>query len=131
MANEVRGLDSLRAKIAKLPEEAKRLMREANEKNANEFKAKVLSIIPTDEGELAASVEMTSGDTETSFQVAIGGPETPYPLHVEGGHMTKSGTLVPAKPFWNPAKRVTKKRAQSRAARALSKAAKSIAGPTK
>ena len=124
MANGVEGLKRLMDRTQRFPEDAREQMRLANERNAKEFMAKVASIIPTDEGPLARSLEMKKTDNDTGYEVSVGNDEAPYPLHVEAGHMSANGVKVEAKPFWNPAKRVLKKRAAGRANRALNKVIK-------
>ena len=124
MVNGVEGIKRLMDRTRQLPEDAREQMRIANENNAKEFMAKVASIIPTEEGQLAATLEMKKTDNDTGYEVSVGGPAAPYPLHVEAGHMAANGKKVEAKPFWNPAKRVLKKRAASRANRALNKVVK-------
>lgn len=126
MANRVENLERLKAKIAMLSEAAKEQMAKANQKNAQEFHDKVASIVPhtgdDKGGDLKATLEMTNGETETGFIVAIGGPSAPYPAHLEHGHKAPDGTKVEATPFWYPAKRVLKKRHQGRRNRALKQA---------
>lgn len=131
MANEVLGLKRLQDRTQRLPELAREQMRRANERNATEFRDKVASIVPHsgDEkgGDLRSTLEMgraDRADNETGYFVSIGGPEAPYPMHLEAGHMAPGGKKVEAKPFWNPAKQVLKKRARGRAARALNKVVK-------
>lgn len=52
-----------------------------------------------------------------------------YPAHVEYGHTdARSGKHVPAKPFFWPAYRVTKKRIRSRVQRAVREGVKAAAG---
>lgn len=103
-------------------------MRKANQANADEFAGRVAAIIPRGDpsnGNLVDTLVVRPGEeSETAVLVSIGGPGHIYPLHLEAGHRSKDGTHVPAKPFWNPAKRVMRKRARSRGARALSKAVK-------
>ncbi|HYC66645.1 HK97 gp10 family phage protein [Brevundimonas sp.] len=126
MANEVQGLKRLQDRTQRLPEAAREQMRRANEKNASEFKAKVEAIVPhtgdDKGGDLRSTLVMAKTDNDTGYTVSIGGPEAPYPLHLEAGHMGPDGKPVPGKPFWNSAKRVLKKRAAARASRALNAA---------
>lgn len=132
MANGVQGLDRFKARLAQLSQAARAEMRKANDKNADEFLAKVAQIVPrsndADGVELAETLEKVPGETETGVKVQIGGPGAPYPAHLEFGHMGPDGKKVEAVPFWYPAKRVLKKRARGRAARALSKAIKMTSG---
>jgi len=66
--------------------------------------------------------------SSTGVEVAIGGPGAPYPLHLEVGHRARDGTHVRGKPFWFPAKRVTKKSSLSRIVRVERAAIKKITG---
>ena len=134
MVNKVENLERLKAKIAKLSEAAREKMRAANEKNAQEFKAKVASIVPESGdpkgGVLSQTLTMERGDTDTAYVVAIGGPQAPYPAHLEFGHMGRDGKKVAAVPFWYPAKRVLKKRAEGRRNRSLKQACDDAKGVT-
>jgi len=126
---KVEGLERLKARVSALPEKAKAELRVANERNATEFEAMVRSIIPTGDpanGHLKDSLVKGPGITETGVVVTIGGPQAPYPLHLEAGHRNADGTHTPAVPFWNPAKRVLRKKQKGRATRAMNKAVKAI-----
>lgn len=129
----VEGLERLRAKVLqRLPAKAKALIATANDKNADEFVETVRRIIPKGDaadGHLVDTLEkIPAKDSETGVAVTIGGPDQPHPLHLEGGHRARDGSHVAAKPFWNPAKAVLRKRARGRASRAMSAAVKSITG---
>lgn len=135
MASRTENLQRWRQKVlSRFPESARQAMREANEKTADEFVAKVRQIIPKGDDsapELEDTLQKRSGDPAyggLGVIVSIGGPEAPYPMHLEGGHKAPDGSHVPPKPFWNPAKRVIAKRHRGRTARALRKAVQSIAG---
>lgn len=131
MANRVEGLDSLRERVLRrLPASAKAKVKAANDKNADEFMGLVRRAIPPGEDEDGAHLVDTlvkDEVSETGVSVSIGGPQAPYPLHLEGGHRARDGSHVPAKPGWNPAKRVIRKRAKGRSARAMNAAVKQIA----
>lgn len=116
--------------MQRLPAAARAEIRKANEANAREFKALVEKIVPRDEGQLAATLAQSDGSTETAVQVSIGSAEHPYPLHLEAGHLAADGTHVAGKAFWNPARRVLRKKTRGRAGRALSKAVKATAAET-
>jgi hypothetical protein len=129
----VEGLERLRAKVLqRLPAKAKALLTAANDKSADEFLETVRRIIPHGDGadgHLVDTLEkIPAKDSETGVAVTIGGPDQPHPLHLEGGHRAADGSHVPAKPFWNPAKAVLRKRARNRAGRAMNAAVKSITG---
>lgn len=130
--NRTEGLERLQARIAKLSQAARDQMARANERNAQEFHDKVEAIVPHtgDDvgGDLRATLKMEKGETETGYIVSIGGPEAPYPLHLEAGHIGPDGKNVPATPFWYPARRVLRKRAQGRRTRALKQAVQDAKG---
>jgi hypothetical protein len=124
------GLERYKRKMALLTEEARAEIRKANNASADEFMAKVRAIIPKGDpanGNLVDTLEKQDGEG-TGVIVSIGGPDHPYPLHLEAGHKARDGSHVPGKPFWNPTKRVLSKRHRGRAARALNKAIKKMAG---
>ena len=130
----VQGLQRFRQRIAQaLPDSVKREVVKANDKSADEFMNTVRRIIPQGDDEapeLISTLTKRQGDPEyggLGVIVSIGGPEAPYPLHLEAGHKAPDGSHVPPKPFWNPAKRVSAKRTNNRAKRAASKAIKALA----
>lgn len=127
---KVTGLQALEAKFARLPPSVQIALREANEANARDFMQKVAAIVPVDDdagGHLVSTLEKTAGDKPGGVRVSIGGPEAPYPAHLEYGHMDRGGGHVPAKPFWWTTWRVNKRLFQGRASRAASKALKALA----
>jgi hypothetical protein len=136
MATRTEGLQAFRRKVLeRLPAAAKEEMRRANDKSADDMVAtvrRVLSGLGDDKApELDSTLEKRPGDAEfggLGVIVTIGGPNAPYPLHLEAGHKAPDGSHVPPKPFWNPAKRLVSKRHRGRARRALSKAVKITAG---
>jgi hypothetical protein len=128
MEVKVQGLEALLAKWARVPESVKANVKAANDRNAEEFMAAVLRIIPREEGKLAGTLEKVAGKTPTAVKVQIGGPEAPYPAHLEFGHRDGKGH-VPAKPVWFPTLRVNRKRFRGRTARAVSAALKALPPP--
>lgn len=125
----VEGLEGFRRRMLEtIPAAAREKLKAANQKNAEEFAALVRRIVPKspeDDGvQLASTVEVRDGTTETAVEVTIGGPAAPYPFHLEHGHAAADGSHVPGKPFWNPARRVLRKKTNSRRARALNAALK-------
>lgn len=127
---KVEGLQRFRQKVLdRFPKAAKDEMRGANQKSAEEFAATVQRSLSGlgDElaPELVSTLQVRHGDPDfggLGVLVTIGGPEAPYPLHLEAGHKARDGSHVPAKPYWNPAKRTLSKRHKNRGARALRKA---------
>ena len=125
----VEGLERLKRRLADLSEAGRAEILKANQRNADEFADTVRKIIPKgnpEDGNLVDTLEVKPGETETGVLVTIGGPDQPHPLHLEAGHRNPDGSHTPAKPYWNPAKRVLKKRARGRASRALNKAIKDV-----
>lgn len=134
-ATKVTRLQQLRAKVLhRLPQSARAEIQAANQKNAEEFVATVEPIIPRGDpanGNLVDTLVIRPGDrSSTAVVVSIGDKAHPHPLHLEAGHRNKDGTHTPAKPYWNPAKRVVTKRAKGRASRAANKAIKAVAAST-
>lgn len=133
MATRVEGLERLRKRVLdRLPAELKAEIKKANDKSADEFMGTIRRIIPKGDpkdGNLVDTLtKFEPRDSETGVGVSIGGADQPHPMHLEGGHRAPDGSHVPAKPFWNPAKRVLAKRIKGRATRAANKAVKAIAG---
>lgn len=130
----VEGLKRFRAKVlGRLPKAARDQMRQANEKNADEFMGLVRRIIPKGDPEDGRLVDTLRKEddrlSEVGVRVTIGGQETgqKHPMHLEGGHRAADGTHVPGKPFWNPSKTVTTKRAYARNRRSRNKVVKEMA----
>lgn len=131
MASYTEGKERFRRRmIERLPQAARAEIEKANDANAEEFMTGVRRIIPRGDpanGNLVDTLEKRRG-TGTGVIVSIGGPNQPHPLHLEAGHKARDGSHVPPKPFWNPTKRILRKRMQGRASRALTKAVKIAAG---
>jgi len=121
------GLESLTAKLARIPPGVQAAAQGANDANALDFEQKVASIIPVKDGTLVSTLTKGPGKKPLSVQVSIGGPEAPYPAHLEFGQMDH-GKHVRAEPFWFPTLRVMRKRFRDRASRAASAAIRAIAG---
>lgn len=122
------------ASLARLTESGRAKMKGANEASAREFAALVERIVPkgapgeNDAARLVDTLEVrpVGGDEGVAVEVTIGGPAAPYPLHLEAGHRAANGEHVPGKPYWNPARRVLRKKLRARAARALNAAVKEL-----
>lgn len=135
MATRTENLQRWRQKVLqRFPASARATMRDANEKSADEFMALVRKIMPPGDDlapELISTLQKRPGDAAfggLGVIVSIGGPEAPYPLHLEAGHKAADGSHVPPKPFWNPARRVVNRKHKGRTQRAQRKAIKSITG---
>jgi hypothetical protein len=121
------GLARWRTKVLqRFPAAVHENIKAANQQNATEFKDQVLAGIAHGDGTLEATVKLEPVG-EVGFKVSVGGPEAPYPLHLDAGHMTPAGVHVPAKPFWYVARRLLRKRFRARAARARTKAIHAVA----
>lgn len=121
--------------LSRLPVAGKAKLKAANRKNAEVFAARVGPIIPREDGTdsrrapgLLASTLAVADVGELGASVSLGSSAAPFPFHLEGGHRNKDGTHTPPKKFWNPVKRLTRKAARARSARALNQAAKLVAG---
>lgn len=130
MATRTEGLDSFKAKFTRrLPAEARQKVKAANLKNAEEFRALLVRIMPSSEDapHLRDSVELKEVG-EFGVQVSEGNAQVPYPAHLELGHRARDGTQVEAMPHWFPAKRVLKKKHRGRQSRAMNAALKAVEG---
>jgi hypothetical protein len=143
-----RGLDSWTRKVLALPDVVAKAAAKANNDNALDFMQQAAARIPkssSDDHEgaraehLINSLQKTSGggpgwsgdgqrQTGLAVTVSIGGPEAPYPMHLEGGHMAKNGKHVPGKPFWFPTIRVNKRKWKARRSSTVRAAIKSLIG---
>lgn len=144
----VKGLDQLKAKLAKLPLAAKLAATEALMQGANELADMQRRLVPVDDGDLRASIVVTPPGATTPPYSQPGGSRTAGPLeaivtagntdvryahlvefgaapHVAGGKF--KGAQHPgmrAEPFFWPSYRALRRRIKSRTARAISKAIK-------
>jgi hypothetical protein len=125
---KVENLERLKAKIARMTPAAKREMRAAIVKNADEFYATVARIVPKSDKapHLASTLTKHAGSHELEVAVSIGGPEAPYPAHLEWGHIAPDGSRVPAEPFWYTTLRAGKPRWDNRSKRAAKKAVTAV-----
>lgn len=130
----VKGLDKLRAKLRAMPDEVRREIRGALEKNANELVAMQKRLVPVDDGDLRDSIEWAWGDGETSrigvkgqqglaITVSAGSAEAFHARWVEFG--TSDGR--PAQGFFYSPYRALRKRMKSRITRSQNKAIKRVA----
>ncbi|HEY1750323.1 MAG TPA: hypothetical protein VGG29_03615 [Caulobacteraceae bacterium] len=129
------GLDSLSAKLARIPGSVQAAVKGADDHNATDFMQQVEARIPRAKPEdhegarpehLVQTLAKSDGPGPMAVTVSIGGPEAPYPMHLEGGHMAKNGRHVQGEPFWFPTLRINKRRFQSRRASAVRAALKAL-----
>jgi hypothetical protein len=114
--------EKLKARLAAIPLAVRQAVLPALMTSANELADRIRVLVPDLHGALKDSIKVTQV-SETKVTVSEGGPDAPYALHVEYGHMA-NGKHVPAEPHFWPAYRLTKKRIQSRTKRAITKAVK-------
>lgn len=120
---KVVNIERLQARFAALPAAIRAAAMRAAEENADEFVSLITRTVPKGEdagkGNERLVDTLQKGPSKLGFgvRVTIGGPEAPYPAHLEFGHMTKGGKHVPAKPFWYPARRILKKKQRDRISR--------------
>lgn len=128
------GLSRFQKRMNAIPEAVRKAALPAIQKSAEEIAATMRSLAPKEEGDLRDSIEITGpGQTtpaysqpggsqvvpENSFAITVGNEDVRYP------HLQEYGTTRhPAQPFFWPAYRMNRKRAESRIKRAISKAVK-------
>lgn len=126
----IKGLDRRLHALQALGPAGIAAVKAANEVNAREFASAVAQVVPVGDDEkregarLASTIQVLPGKWSTSMQVSIGGPEAPYALHLEAGHMTKSGKHVPGRPYWWTTMRLHYRQYRARTARAVNLAVK-------
>lgn len=146
-------VDRLKAKLAAMPKAAKEEVRKAIAQSADEIVQTQKRLAPVEDGDLQMSITWRWGDEqrvaysqtmgivsdghELSAAITAGNTKVRYAHLVEfgvaehkAGGMFAGATIpaVPASPFFYPGYRFGKKRAKSRISRALTKAAKKVAG---
>lgn len=149
---KVEGLDRLRRKLQALPVAARRRIREAMEKGADEIVAMMKSLVPVDTGGLARSIGWTWGaapkgaltigkirgvsGADNIITIYAGDAENFQARWVEfgtaphtAGGLFAGATIpaIPASPFFFVSYRANRKRVKSRVTRAINKAAKEVA----
>jgi HK97 gp10 family phage protein len=129
----VKGLDKLRAKLRAMPDEVRREIRGALEKNAEELTAMQKRLVPVDDGDLRDSIEWNWGTGDES-RIGVKG-EQGLAITVSAGNreifyagFREFGTVkLAAAPFFFPSYRALRRRMKSRVSRAQNKAIKRIA----
>jgi len=130
----VQNLDKLRAKLRRMPDEVKREIRGALEKNANELVQMQKRLVPVDDGDLRDSIQWEWGSGDESrigvkgqeglaITVSAGDEAAFYAKWVEFG--TSDGK--PSQGFFYSPYRALRKRMKSRLSRAQNKAIRKIA----
>lgn len=152
---KVKGADRLERKLKAIPKALKSEIRAALIASAEEVVAAQRRLAPKKTGKLAKSIVYVMGDRNLPAYASVkgggrgrGDPETTAIMsagnsgvryahlvefgtapHVNGGKFAGSANPgTPARPFFFPGFRLTRKRAKSRIARAVGKAARKAAG---
>ncbi|MBB05608.1 MAG: hypothetical protein CML03_08835 [Pseudooceanicola sp.] len=131
------GLQRFKNRMRAIPKEVRKTVTPALLKSAEEIADTMRKLAPEDEGDLKDSIAVTGplqttppysqpGGSmtvpENQAVITVGNSEVRYP------HLQEYGTSAhPAQPFFWPAFRISKKRAQNRIKRAISKAVKDTA----
>lgn len=147
----MKGLDKLRRKLKAIPEAAKKAAREAVVQGATEIANLQQNLVPYDDGELHDSIHVTKPGETTPPYSQPGGSRTAGPeqaiitagnTRVRYAHLVEYGVAphiaggmfegaeipaVAAQPFFFPAYRALKKRANGRITRTINKAIKDAA----
>jgi HK97 gp10 family phage protein len=130
----IEGLDKLRKQLLeRIPAAAKQAMQESLETSGREMVSTAKALAPVREGELRASITMTTAGEKTPLY-SSGGRQAVGDLSVKvtaGDYLVRYAALVEygtkkmaARPFFWPAYRSIKKRLRSRTSRAINSALK-------
>lgn len=141
MATKIQGLASLQRKLAAIPNATKAEVKKVLEVSAAEMVAlaKSLAAANVDSGDLQLSIRQEPGANDLAIVVRAGGEMTTREVRAGSGveydyaFANEHGTVeMPEQPFFWPSYRSVKKRAKSRASRAIRKGVRrAIAGGTK
>jgi len=134
MASSIKGLRELERKLKAIPKATRSEVRSVLLVSAAEMVALAKALTPVDSGTLRDSVRSEPGDNELSIVVRAGGEATTvaardgqgeydYSLGVEFGN-----SQVGEQPFFWTSYRAIKKKAKSRATRAIRRAARAAVG---
>lgn len=132
---KIQNRERLRQKIAALPGAIRTELMKAVLASGREINALQRQFVPREDGELAATIDMIVNEAELKVTLVAGGEFTTKAVqHGRDGEYDYAfaqefGTReMAAKPFFYPAYRLGKKRAKARISRAITKAAKQVAG---
>jgi HK97 gp10 family phage protein len=127
-------IEALRARFAAIPEAVRDAVQPALVKSAEELQARMRLLAPKDTGALANSIAVTLPGESTPPYSQPGGSRTAGETEVivtagnsavRYAHLQEYGTAdAPARPFFWPAFRLTRKRIENRIKRAIAKAVK-------
>ena len=130
--------EALARRLAAIPEEILVALRPALTQGAEDVASAMRQLVPVDEGDLKATITVTGpGGTTPAYAqggasvtagdnqalVTVGSPE------VRTGHIVEFGSSkMAARPFMLPAWRLSRRRVESRIARAIGKAIRAMGG---
>lgn len=125
------GISRLRQRLNAIPQAVKEAIQPALQKSADEIVAAMQHLAPEDEGDLKGSIRHEPGEHELQLKIKAGGEATTKPVR-QGSTATYDyamaaefgTTKAAAQPFFFPAYRLNKKKAQRRIKRAISSAVK-------
>ena len=119
----IQGLDKLKAKLNAMPNETRTAIKTALNESADELLDFQRRLVPIDEGDLRDSLIKREGKHDLAVEVAAGGRNAFYARFVEFGTVKRA-----AQPFFFPAYRALRRKLRGRISRAVTKAAKKVAG---
>lgn len=125
MATRIEGLDRLRRRLARLPPEMKRQVKEAISQSADALMADQRRFVPVDDGVLRDSIrkeELPETTGKLGYAVKAGSDRAFYAAMVEFGT-----TAAPSSPFFFPPYRAQRSKIRSRIRRAVRKAVRDSA----
>ena len=130
----VQNLERLKRKLLALPRVVKEETRKAMEQGGAEMVSLARNLIPKEDGIAAGTIEAKYYEDRHRVVISAGGPATEKTVEngLDGSYNYLIGlelgtSKMPAKPFFYPSWRATKKRSRSRLARAITKASKKVA----
>lgn len=134
MADADGGIGRLKRRLLAIPEEVTKAVRPSLLKQGEAMASTMRSFVPVDTGALRDSIEVTPPDSSTPPYSTPGGsfvvPETSVAVTAGGkearhAHLVEYGTVkMEAQPFFWPAVRLNRKRAQRNIKSAISRAVK-------
>lgn len=131
----ISGVDALNQKLAAIPRATRAEIRKVLEKSADEMVTFAKQLAPVDSGTLRDSIRKEPGANDLAVVVTAGGEATTKAARAGQGEYdyalgVEFGTVdTPEQPFFWTSYRAVKKRAKSRASRAVRKAVKAaVAG---
>lgn len=149
---KITNIDRLKARIAAIPRATRDELRAAIAESAEEIVQLQKRLVPVDHGDLQMSITWrwgnevkiaysqsigSVGEHELAARISAGNTKVRYAhlvefgthAHIAGGKFAGAEIpAIPAHPFFYPGYRLGKKRAKSRISRAVTRAARKVAG---